>query len=144
MTAAIIVLICVQPIPYAEYFDEAALPSVTVDDLDRFHDALLALRHGATAHVLRMQLQDLESRSWDMGGKQAEYKATLEYLRWSAECWYQLEMVITHRNEDLRAQSLTVLRKRLGPSFFYAGRMPPHPGNCAVEFVGLPMPREVR
>lgn len=128
---------------HTELFDEEALPTVTLDDLERFSDPLLAIRNGANCGVIFAELKALELRWWDMGGRQAEFKERVEYLRWAAECWRRLDVAANCRcGEIYRTECLSWLRKHLGPQMYYAGVMPANPGQWILIAEPLGMTRE--
>jgi hypothetical protein len=136
---------CLPIFPYAD-FDDKALPPIALEDLDAFHDARLALANGATCHAIQRLIAELADRWWDQAGRQHEYELYMEWLRWSEKCWDHLQ----YANQpgcgtDNRIRWLNILRRLIGPSNYYAGRMPDYPSD-AIRFIErkpepLPIPR---
>lgn len=110
-----------------EWFDPAALPTVTTEDVSRFGDAILAIQHDASAGAIEKYIAQLESMSWAMNGCRPEYEQEVNRLRWTARCWDRLEMAYYGYPDAARAKALDELRRLIGPQMFYAGRMPPFP-----------------
>lgn len=125
-----------------EYFDPAALPTVTLEDVAMFHDAILAIQHDASACAIGQYLAHLESRWWDMAGRQHEYDREVRRLRWVQRCWNRLEAAYSLYGEIERTAALDELRRLLGPQAFYAGRMPDYPDGARPWT--LPRPKDVK
>lgn len=119
-------------------FDEKALPPIVIEDLGRFHDARLALRHGVTCHAIQKAIAEWELRWWDMAGREPEYEAYMAWLRWNEKCWDHLQYANQPGcGKDNRIRWLQILRRLIGPECYYAGRMPDFPTE-ALRFVEPP------
>ena len=143
--AAIFAFLWAAPIGPCQWFDDRALPSITLDDLERFHDPLLAIEHGATCSAIDRLLTEYEQRWWDQAGWQHEYERELARLRWVAECWRRLELA--KRNDHgmwHRLDCLHQLRRLLGPGMYYAGCLPSFP-TSALGYLSteVPAPRTI-
>lgn len=120
-------------------FDERTLPPITFHDLARFHDARLAIGHGATYQAIGRLITHAESRWWDQAGQQHEYDLYVAYLYWARQCWEKLQDVDSGRySETLRLQWLRTLRSLIGPECYYAGRMPDYPWEALRFIEGSP------
>lgn len=125
------ILWSVPVMPFVEWFDERTLPPVQLEDLQQFHDATLAMKHGATSLGIDRHLAQLESRWWDTAGFEHEYQKELQYLRWAKACWERLEIATNDAYTDGdRLNHLNTLRRLLGPTPFYVGRMPDYPSEA--------------
>lgn len=127
-----------QPVVDTEWFDPLALPTVTLEDLDRFHDAKLAIDHNASPEAIEKWLERLKSCWWDTAGFRSEYEAEVRHTQRVRECWNQLNRAHSHLPEWHRTEALEQLRRLLGPQAYYAGRMPAIPVEAMQWMVPKP------
>lgn len=127
MFGATILLCFTGPVVGPADWDPKALPTVTVEDVDRFHDAILAIQHNASARAIEKHIAELEGASWNMNVCRHEYDCEMKRLKWVAQCWSRLEVGYGGEGEICRTAALDELRRLLGPQMFYAGMMPEYP-----------------